>query len=357
MKVNDFITDIGNMLGEDFIYSVVWSRSELLGYVQHALKQFAELTLIVDQDSLRAVASDTGEANVPADFSDSYYLQYDDRAIELVNANELDFITGTWLYGTTGTTPLAATIYGSGDESVVRVVPIPSDPVGAYGATVVTSLILHDAVFVNWTVTVDINGVLTTALGGAVATNPLLVGPSACWWIRVDAFGVLYTVMSAASSGDWIVLTDPNGVGWTVTVDDSGNIITTNSWGKVVRLEVNGVNQEFSSDYGIIVDAYVQSTTTTPAAIVRLTSPYGMTVFGRVSEDALHVWYKGLISDVNNTESEIYLSEVYIPVLQHGVLALAYNHDGVGRDAKKAQVLSAVFKLECESIRRMFQKK
>jgi hypothetical protein len=38
-------------------------------------------------------------------------------------------------------------------------------------------------------------------------------------------------------------------------------------------------------------------------------------------------------------------------------LALAFNHDGQGRDKQKAKLLETVFRLECESVRRIFNRK
>lgn len=358
MNVNSFISDLGDLLSEDFTYAPMWTKDELLGYTRKVLRRFSELTALVDNDSFRAVDATHGEANVPVEFEDTYYVLYDKAHIDLVQLGELDFVEGNWIADATGTTPHAATVYGSGQNATLRVIPVPSTAAGAFGYTTLTGVTLMDAGSVYWQLSIDTNGVLSaTSYATGTTTSATLVGPTTYWDMSVSIAGVITTALSASTSGDAIILTDTGGVEWEVTSSDLGVAQTDNFFGEAVRIDMDSVMQDFSSNYGAVVDAYAQAATSTPSAIARMSGPYGETIYHRASKDTLHVWYKARMEDVANFDSEIYLSDAFIPVLQHGVLAMAYNHDGSGRDSKKATVLDAIFKLECESIRRMFQRK
>ena len=361
MNTNSFISDLGDLLGEDFIYAPLWTRDELHGYTRKALRRFSELTAVVDDDSFRAVDSTYGEANVPKEFEDAYYVLYNKANVDLAQLGEMDLVQATWLSSSTGSTPFAATIYGSGQDATVRVVPVPSNPSGAYGASTVTGVTLADSGGIYWMITVGTDGVLTsTSSATGTTVSATLTGPTTYWDMTVAVDGAITTVASVATSGDAIVLTDIGSVEWTITATDAGVVETDNFFGECVRVDIDSVPQDFgtsTTNYGVLVDAYAQGATSTPTAIARIGGPYGEIIYHRTSTDTLQIYYKARMTDVPTLNSEIYLSDAFIPVLQHGVLAMAYNHDGSGRDPKKATVLDAIFKLECESIRRMFQRK
>ena len=383
MKANDFISDLGDMLGEDFTYNPIWTRSELLGYLRKTLRKFAQATMLVDGDSLRYVDATTGESNVPDNFLDGHYMLYDGKHVDEVQLGELDFVIADWVLGTTATQPKAATVYGSGREATVRLVPVPSGAAGPYGLSAVTSVTLlfpgeyltdeggnqitdeaGDPIPLEqgpeswWTVSVSTAGVpATTEVTETDYDEIILAGPTTYWTLGVDYLGNLTTTATSDTDAVTVWLTDDDGVEWVINVDDSGTLTTNTGRGKVVRIELDGVDQEFTSDYGIITNAYATGTTVTPDAVVRLATPFGLVTLGRVSEESLHIWYKGLMGDVPNTASEIHVNNCFIPIIQHGVLALAFNHDGQGRDKQKAKLLDTIFELECESVRRIFNRK
>ncbi|MFA5132936.1 MAG: hypothetical protein WC444_06445 [Candidatus Paceibacterota bacterium] len=358
MKANDFISDVLDLLGEDVTYAPIWTPASILSYLRKTLRRFAEATLIVDGDSLRYVSTTTGEANVPSNFLNAHYVSYDKSQLDIVSLGELDFVTATWSLGTTGTSPLAATVMGTGRDATVRVVPVPTGAIGPFGWEVVTSVTLADSSDALWTVSVNTSGVLSTTsvLTGTTQTI-ILSGPTTFWSLSVDTSGVLSATTSATTTANTVVLADSSSMGWSVTADDSGVILTSGQYGKLTRMEINGVNQDFTSNYGTVSDAYAQGVASTPTAVVRLDGPYGIVTMGRVSDGALHVWYKGLIDDTPNVESEIYLNDCFIPIIQHGVLALAFNAEGSGRDVDKAKAFEVIFMLECDSVRRIFNRK
>ena len=358
MKTNDFISDIGDMLGEDFSRAPTWTRVELLGYLRKTIRRFSELALIIDEDSLRYVSSTTGEANVPASFVNAYYNSYDKTFIDMVQLGELDFVSGTWSLGTTGVSPLACTVMGGGKDAIIRVVPVPVGAIGPFGLGVITEVTLADSSGAFWDVTVDTSGVLsTTANLTGTSMTLVLNAPTTHWDLTVDTVGVLSTVASSSVTSQSVILLDANGMHWSVTTDDVGVLLTGSGYGKLVRLEIDGVNQDFTSNYGTVTDAYAYGSTTTPSYVARLDGPFGVVTMGRVSDGALHTWYKGLISDTLNTESEIYLNDCFIPVIQHGVLALAYGAETSGCDSNKEKLLDAIFVAECTSVRRIFNRK
>ena len=108
---------------EDFISNPLWTRDELLGYLRVAIRAFSEQTGLVDRNEIRIVDGTTGEADVPDDFTNSYYNLYNQAHVDSVRVSDLDFITSGWISGVTGT-PLGCTVYGSGPESKIRFVPV-----------------------------------------------------------------------------------------------------------------------------------------------------------------------------------------------------------------------------------------
>ena len=67
------------------------------------------------------------------------------------------------------------------------------------------------------------------------------------------------------------------------------------------------------------------------------------------------MWYKGSHRDLGGYYSDIWLSGGFMPVLKHGVLALAFGHDGDGKDTEKAELFKNIFFAECTSIRGIFE--
>jgi len=358
MKANDFISDIGDMLGENFSNAPIWTRANILSYLRETLRRFAQLTLIVDSDSLRYVSDTTGEANVSTNFLNAYYNTYDKVQLDIVSLGELDFVVDSWSSGTTGVSPLVSTVMGTGADTTIRVVPVPTNPAGSYGWTSVTSIILADSAGVLWNLVVDTTGVLSPAVVATGTTRlAVLGGPDSYWDLTVGTTGILTTTASSSTTAINVILEDSADVAWSVTTDDSGVLLTNRQYGKLTRFEITDINQDFTSNYGVVTNIYAQGVAVTPAVVARLDGPFGSVTMGRVSDGALHVWYKALIDDTPNTESEIYLNNCYIPIIQHGVLSLAYSAEGAGHDIDKAKALEMIFMGECDSVRRIFNKK
>lgn len=510
MKANDFVSDILDILGEGTTYAPIWTRANILSYLRKTLRRFSQATFSIDGDSLRYVDSSTGESSVPSNFLNPYYVSYDKSQLDVVSLGELDFITATWSLNTTGTSPLVSTVMGTGKDTTVRVVPVPTSPLGPFGYAVLTSAVLANSNGIGYTLSVDTSGVMSSTLtetnkvtnytmeldsnwsdfdwlsaggltqsrtstekysgtysrtftangvdgyyqgvksdtfttvtgvtyawkanvfphasntygavvvqirygdgsgfnetsthtgltkgawntisgdyvetkGGSGAYFAISVGPepagtyyvddvvvvpsttgstivlgggaSTYWTLSVDSDGAVSTTSSASTTGSSLLLVDSNSMYWNIGVSSSGVITTNSSYGRLVRMELDGTNQDFTSNYGTVSDAYAYGSSTTPSAVARLDGPYGVVTMGRVSDGALHVWYKGLIDDTPNLESEIYLNDCFIPIIQHGVLALAFNAECAGRDTDKAKAFEVIFTLECESVRRIFNRK
>ena len=364
MKVNDFLIEIGDMLQEDFSYEVLWTKAELLYYLAQVIREFSMLTGVVDRSRIRLVDATTGEATVPSDFNRAYYILFDQHYKDIVQVSELDFIDDDWLIGGTATVPQASTVFGSGSNAKIRFVPVPSTVIGAYGASVITTPTLADSGSVVWTISITILGALSSAIAGASGQTIVLIGPTTFWDLSISATGVLSTAASTAIAGSTIYITDANSVVWSVIVSDTGVIIAKPLYGLAVHATLDGVDQTFTTganstnaNYGVIVDTYATGVSTTPDAVARVNSPVGITIYDRTSDDAAFVWYKGHVEPVPTIDSELFLSSALLPIVKHGVLSLAFSHDGDGQDLNKAKTLRAIFIAECTAVKQMFERR
>lgn len=366
MKVDDFLTDIGDILQEDYTTSPVWTKAEVFGYIKQALKMFCQMTQLFDKSENILVNGTTGEAPVPEDYEHSYFIQFNQLMQDAVSLNDLDFVQDGWLSGTSGT-PKAASILGSGSGSAIRFAPVPSSVYdGGPTATPTAGLVISDGGS-NWTVTCN-HGILVTTAGGVTPTTPVIEGPSTYWDLTISNVGILATTASTSTTPDDISLVDSLGGSndWLVRCTDTGVIYTetvyTNYGIGVAAMLDYGDYQDFNSgggvvsaNYGIIVDAYADSLTTTPSSMIKVNGPVGLSLFCRTNTEAATVWYKGSHRDLGSYYHEIWLYGGLFPILKHGVLALAYAQDGDGRDDQKAELFKNIFFAECTSIRGIFE--
>lgn len=139
---------------------------------------------------------------------------------------------------------------------------------------------------------------------------------------------------------------------------------TSTNYGLVTAASFSGVSQTFvfganstDENYGVIVDATTTGVLVTPAATAKMNQSHGVSLFTDSTDLSASYWYKGGIPNVDSMHGEIYLGSCFIPVLEHRVLSLAFNHDDDGRDIQKAQLLEKVFEVECASVKNIFQKR
>ena len=365
MKVSDFITELGEVLQEDFTYAPLWTKAQLLGFTRQVLREMSTKMLIADRSRIMLVDGTTGEFSVPADFHGGYYLLFNRAFVDIVQYGDLEFASQTWALNSTATTPLAATVFGSGDATTVRLVPVPSTATGAFAAGTVSSVLLADSGGVVWTVSVT-NRELVTTIAGASGASILLGGPTTIWSLGINTSGQLVTT-AAVGEGSTVYLADSvDGVTVLVGVNDDGELVTslTDAYGGVVKLLLDDVEQTIiaganssNAEYGILVDLYATGVSTTPAHTARLTGPVGEVILTRTADYSAEMWYKAHFEDVLTQESELFLSTPFLAVLKHGVLALAYEHDTDGQDLVKAKLLKSLFESECTAIKRMFNRK
>lgn len=365
MKVNDLLTDIGSVLQEDYTTSPVWTKAEVFGHLRQTLREFCALTQIVDKCEVRLVNGTTGEADVPTDFDNLYFTQFNELAVDIVNLGDLDFVSGTWSLGTTGV-PLASTIMGSGDSAVVRYIPVPTTVETAGSAPPVAAPLILDSGAGSWEVTCASGILITNASAGGVASI-VLAGPATYWDLTINAAGVLSATASASVVPTTLNLQDVGGgsLVWSITISDLGVLTSTAAYGYyglAVSALLNDTDyQDFiagggaSAEYGVVVDGYAYGSATTPTNVLRLNSSIGTTMYALTAANSSMLWYKGTVRDLVTYDSEVWLSDGLIPILKHGTLALAYASDGDGQDLNKAKLLRAVFLAECNSIKQMFQ--
>jgi hypothetical protein len=306
---------------------------------------------------------------VPKDFESLYFAQYEQTHLDIAELDELDFVSGTWLSGTTGT-PKAVSVIGSGDGAVVRYVPVPTS-VWDGGASYIfsgTPGMTLGILGTYYDVTCNAGQLVTTSGATPPGDNPVIAGPTTTWLVYINVDGVMCTMTSSSSASSWGVYdTSGSGLVWLVTCTDNGELVTTPSYGDGYGLATsalldNGTFQDFDTDgtgaseeYGVIVDAYASGVVTNPEAIVRANTYRGLSLYAYTSDEAGMLWYKGALPELGSVHGELVLSEGFIPVVLHGLLSMAYGLNGDGQDLQKAGLLSKVFVAECEAIRRGFE--
>jgi len=360
MKVDTFLDNIGDILQEDFSFAVLWTKAELLKYLREVLRVFSQRTMICDRTYVSVVDGTTGECDVPEDFIKTYFVTFDQEFVDLAQLHDMDFISGTWLDGSTGT-PIAATQFGAGKDAIIRFVPVPS-AVETGGGTSDT-VYIKDSNDVKWYLHTD-SGTIDTDNKGADATCQSKVVlystyNNSYWDLTMSVAGASATAASASTSSTTVELLDAtDGLVYALYPLNKGKLEERNAtYGVTTELLLNGVTQTFEADYGIITDAYVPDPENNTPTGIHLTDPIGLSLFGRTTDDTMFMYYKGHIQDVTELENEIFVSDSLIPILMHGVLARAYGHDGDGKDLEKSRLMQTIFELECRMIRGMFQRK
>jgi hypothetical protein len=365
MKVDDLLDIAGDYLQEDYVTSPVWTKAQLLECVRQVYRQFCALTGLVDRSEIRLISGTTGEADVPKDFESLYFAQYEQTHLDIAELDELDFVSGTWLGGTTGT-PKAVSVIGSGDNAVVRYVPVPSgvwDGGTASADLDKTVTYMRASTAHRFQVWAN-NGVLyLEPVAWASPYGELYIrvpGVGNSWEVRLTSDGELYTnITTEATSNIAFPDGDVSGVYWSVSCTADGELVTSpeNSiYGLGVGAMIDSnIWQDFDSEYGVVVDMYADGAATSPDYVGRMNSYRGLSLYAYTSDDTGMLWYKGSLPELGSVHGELVLSEGFIPVVLHGVLSMAYGLNGDGQDLHKAGLLSKVFVAECEAIRRGFE--
>jgi hypothetical protein len=109
-----------------------------------------------------------------------------------------------------------------------------------------------------------------------------------------------------------------------------------------------------SAEYGIIVDAYCGSLTSTPDNVIRLNKSRGVSLYAHTSDETGMIWYRGKADPIQTRYSQLWLNNAFVPILLHGVLSLCFGAHGDGYDATKARLMDAIFRAECRTVKEIF---
>ncbi|MCP4666292.1 MAG: hypothetical protein GY849_07985 [Deltaproteobacteria bacterium] len=365
MKAIELIEEIGELLGEDFTYSPLWSKDELLSDLIVVVRMFGELTLLVDRCRVCLLDYTTGEITLPDDFGQLFFGQYSQEFLDIVDLNETEFLNEAWLADGTGS-PQGITVWGSGDNVKARVIPVPTTiEVPGGGGTGVDSVLIDDGGSI-WTVTCS-EGVLISTLAGVTASAvQVIYGFGSYWDLGINTSGVLTLTASSSTTDSNLVLTDIAGDGreWAISAGLGGVLETDlGQWGPGlctgIIVSESGVDtyQTGNSDYGILVDLYADGVSVSPEHVGKMSEDYGFVQYGDQYLGEGTMWYKGLPRRVDSLYSEVVISKGLLPVIKHGVLARAFSKDGDGQDLEKSNLLGKVFLSECESLKNTFGKR
>lgn len=365
MKAIEFIDEIAEVLGEDFEYSPLWTREGLLKDLQVVWGLFSELTMLVDRCRACVLDYNTGEIKLPPDFGQLYFGQYSQEFLDIVGLGETEFLSEAWTADGTGD-PQGITVWGSGDRSVARVIPVPTTiEVPGGGGTGVSSVKISDGGSI-WTVTCSEGVLISTAAGASADSTQVIEGFGSYWDLGISVSGELTLSSSSSTTSSNLVLDDiaGDGRGWAVTAGLGGVLQTDlGQWGPGVCTGIlvseSGVDtyQDFDSDYGVVVDVYADGVTVSPEHVGKLDTDYGFVLFGDQYLGEGTMWYKGLLKGVYGLYTEMMLSPGLMPIIKHGVLARAFAKDGDGQDLEKSKLLANVFMSECEAVKNTFGKR
>jgi hypothetical protein len=364
MKVEDLVDRVGELLEEDFSHSALRTKAIIVEYLKLTLTRFAALTRIVDKHSIRVcgTADELNFFTAPSDFTEAFAVMFDQRMLDLVRLNDMDFVEGGWLGATPASEPLSVTQKGSGADALFSMTPAPTSIAGSFGTGVYEEVFLESPDGTVWEVTVN-GGVLITTPGAAgTALTYIIPGPTTVWELIIDNLGVLDTTLTTGNA-DNIYLEDAGATEliYYLKTDDFGVLDTETVYGLTTGFQIDGTYQTFASDgtgasenYGVVVDCYATGVSTTPELVGLVDSAVGVINLDRTMHNRATLYYLGSLPEPDNLASTVFIHDAFVPVLEHGILALAYNEDGPGYDPQKAKILNAIFEAECESIRGTF---
>jgi len=369
MRVTDLVDKIGDILGEDYTYAPIWTKSEIVKIVMSILGEFSQLTNIADFITIRYVDSSTGEADMPVEFNAAYYMTFSEAFLDVANWSDLDHGDDDWLGGSSTGTPRVATIIGSGDYASIRMVPTPSS-VYTYTENTSSSIYIGSAGGSVFELAFGNGAAITTYSPTATSQEfriPTSGTGSTVWEVACEEDGRLTTTASGSPVTDTIYFDDViSSTIWRAYATDEGALTTypaSYEYGLTSGAILDGTYQDFiqgtstsSVHYGAVVDAYPTATATSPTASIWIDRPYGVVLYERTSTSAAMIWYKGSIYPVAGLDSELQISDAFVPILIHGILAEAFSHDGDGRDDTKAKLLRTVFEAECRTLKHLFQR-
>lgn len=362
MNAEDLINDVADILQEDFTYDVLWTKSEMLGYLRLVLREFSQRTLIADKMSLRIVDSD-GECALPSDFLQTYHVTFNGASTDVVTFTDLDLVENDWLDSDTGTVR-ACSVLGDANDSLVRFVPVPSTlgtglEAGSTTLQVVSGTAVYD-------VAVD-DGVLGITYNATASPTGVSTGfivrdeANTRWRFFIDpASGDLDSVASsdAAASVIYLFPDSIDGIIYGLYAPSGVSTVQDYTLGCGIKGYVDSSSeQDFNQEVGVVVDAYVEDVDASSTDMCFVDSPVGCVAYVRSQANNAQVWYKGHVPDTPALQSTLFVRDAYVPVIIHGVLAMCYGKGGDGKDLAKAQLMYEVFKTECEGIKRIFNRR
>lgn len=102
MNTEQIIDNASEVLHEDFTEPAIWSRSELLGYVDRGQFELARITLLLERIFIIRVFENKTIYELPVENIAPKYAAFNNDEILKINAYELDIIDTDWV-NTTGT--------------------------------------------------------------------------------------------------------------------------------------------------------------------------------------------------------------------------------------------------------------
>ena len=367
MKAKELVEEIATMLGEDFEYAPLWTEVELFKELQVVLRLFGELTQLADRCQVCLVDYTTGEVDLPEDFGQLYFGQFSQEFMDVVDLNELEFLSETWMADSRGG-PKGMTVWGQGGRSKARFVPVPSTvEVFAGGGSGVDEIVIASSPGgVLWKVVCTSGVLVSSSTASAASAVQVIEGYGSYWNLGITDAGELTLSASSSTTESNLVFNDSVGNGqlWAVNAELGGVLDTQYAqWGPGVCVGVlltkDGVDtyQDFNGDYGIVVDAYADGVGTTPDHVIKLESDYGFVQYCGQYEGCGTMWYKGLFRRLYSLYNEVMVNDGLLPVIKHGVLARAWAKEGDGQDLQKSKLMSMVFVNECKALKNSFGKR
>jgi len=97
MKAQEMIDSVAEVLQEDFNEPQVWTKSEILNYIDIGQKKFAKDTLLLERLSIERTFTGKTIYELINENITPCYIAYDNQEIDRITPQELDILDSDWL--------------------------------------------------------------------------------------------------------------------------------------------------------------------------------------------------------------------------------------------------------------------
>lgn len=102
MNVEEIIDNVAEIVQEDFSTPSIWSRSEILSYINSGQKELVRLTMMIERFFIQTISDGKAVYDLPKENTAPKYVAFNNDEIHKAHTRELDVFDTDW-ENTTGT--------------------------------------------------------------------------------------------------------------------------------------------------------------------------------------------------------------------------------------------------------------